>query len=499
MDYIGEQLLPGQIGHLLIIISFVASILAAVSYYLSFRAENHDDRESWKKLGRVLFLTDVACVLTVFVLVYFLISNHRYEYQYVYKNSGNDLEPKYILSSVWSASEGSFILWLMWHAILGVVLMFTAKKWEGPTMMVLSIAQVCLSAMLLGIYVFGLKIGSSPFSLFREVMPDLPVFQQADYASRITDGNGLNMLLQNYWMVIHPPVLFLGFAGTIFPFAFAIGGLMKKDPGGWVKPALPWALFTAAILGTGIMMGGAWAYESLSFGGYWAWDPVENASLVPWLVLVAAIHGMLIYKHTGRALKTSLLFISLAFLLIIYSTFLTRSGILGETSVHSFADLGLNAQLYAFLYLFFWLPVIVSAKDPKQKFIAGSVAVLLLVLAKILHPAFALLSPLAAISWYLLNLYRILPVKEKEEAISSREFWMFIGSLVLLISALVIILQTSVPVYNKIFDKSTAPPEDVEFSYNRLQIFIAIILGLLTGVGQYLKYKSRDYYRMNAP
>ena len=490
MDYIGEQLLPGQIGHLLIIISFVASILAAVSYYLSFRAENHDDRESWKKLGRVLFLTDVACVLTVFVLVYFLISNHRYEYQYVYKNSGNDLEPKYILSSVWSASEGSFILWLMWHAILGVVLMFTAKKWEGPTMMVLSIAQVCLSAMLLGIYVFGLKIGSSPFSLFREVMPNLPVFQQADYASRITDGNGLNMLLQNYWMVIHPPVLFLGFAGTIFPFAFAIGGLMKKDPGGWVKPALPWALFTAAILGTGIMMGGAWAYESLSFGGYWAWDPVENASLVPWLVLVAAIHGMLIYKHTGRALKTSLLFISLAFLLIIYSTFLTRSGILGETSVHSFADLGLNAQLYAFLYLFFWLPVIVSAKDPKQKFIAGSVAVLLLVLAKILHPAFALLSPLAAISWYLLNLYRILPVKEKEEAISSREFWMFIGSLVLLISALVIILQTSVPVYNKIFDKSTAPPEDVEFSYNRLQIFIAIILGLLTGIGQYLKYKS---------
>ena len=154
-------------------------------------------------------------------------------------------------------------------------------------MSVLSFAQLCLATMMLGIYFFGTKIGSSPFALFREQMPDLPAFQFADYALRIKDGNGLNMLLQNYWMVIHPPVLFLGFASTIIPFAFAMGGLMTKKYGDWVKPVLPWALFSACVLGVGIMMGGAWAYESLSFGGYWAWDPVENASLVPWLVLPA--------------------------------------------------------------------------------------------------------------------------------------------------------------------------------------------------------------------
>ena len=367
MDYIGEHLLPGQIGHLLVILSFVASIIATVAYFISARATNPAEEASWKKLGRAAFFIDVISVLGIFVILFSLIYNHRYEYQYVYKNSGNDLEPKYILSSLWSASEGSFILWTVWHAVLGIVLIFTSKKWEAPVMSVLSFAQVCLATMMLGIYFFGTKIGSSPFALFREQMPDLPAFQFADYALRIKDGNGLNMLLQNYWMVIHPPVLFLGFASTIIPFAFAMGGLMTKKYGDWVKPALPWALFSACVLGVGVMMGGAWAYESLSFGGYWAWDPVENASLVPWLVLVAGIHTLLIYKSTGRSLQTSFFLIALSFILIIYSTFLTRSGILGETSVHSFADLGMNAQLYLFLYAFFWLPAILSLEWIKEK------------------------------------------------------------------------------------------------------------------------------------
>jgi cytochrome c-type biogenesis protein CcmF len=273
MDYIGEHLLPGQIGHLLVILSFVASIIATVAYFVSARASNPADEASWKKLGRTAFFIDVISVLGIFVILFSLIYNHRYEYQYVYKNSGNDLEPKYILSSLWSASEGSFILWTVWHAVLGVVLIFTSKKWEAPVMSVLSFAQVCLATMMLGIYFFGTKIGSSPFALFREQMPDLPAFQFADYALRIKDGNGLNMLLQNYWMVIHPPVLFLGFASTVVPFSFAMGGLMTKKYGDWVKPALPWALFSACVLGVGVMMGGAWAYESLSFGGLLGMGP----------------------------------------------------------------------------------------------------------------------------------------------------------------------------------------------------------------------------------
>ena len=128
MDYIGEDLLPGQIGHFLIILSFIASIIATISYFISARTPNPIEAESWKKMGRISFFVDVVSVLGTFIILYWLIADHRYEYQYVYKNSGNDLEPKYILSAVWSASEGSFILWAMWHAMLGAILIFTAKK-----------------------------------------------------------------------------------------------------------------------------------------------------------------------------------------------------------------------------------------------------------------------------------------------------------------------------------------------------------------------------------
>lgn len=490
MDYIGEQLVPGKIGHLLIILAFVSSLIAAVAYFITSRTIKPEEQESWKRIGRIAFFIDVISVLGVFIILYSLIANHRYEYQYVFKNSGNDLEPKYILSSLWSASEGSFILWTVWHAILGVVIIATSKKWEAPVMSVLSFAQVCLATMMLGLHFWDVKIGSDPFALFREQMPDLPVFQFADYASRIKDGNGLNMLLQNYWMVIHPPVLFLGFASTIIPFSFAIGGLLTKRYGDWVKPALPWALFSACVLGVGIMMGGAWAYESLSFGGYWAWDPVENASLVPWLTLIAGLHTLVIYKNTGRSLQTSFFLIAITFILILYSTFLTRSGILGETSVHSFADLGMNAQLYLFLYLFCWLPAITSSNGLNKKLFAIGASVIFLLLAGLVHSVFGLISPIVALVLFLVNMNKTIPSLKKEEAASSREFWMFIGSLVILFSALIIIVQTSLPVYNKIFNKTAAPPQDIEFSYNRVQIFIAIIIGLLTAVGQYLKYKE---------
>ncbi|MEO7984332.1 MAG: cytochrome c biogenesis protein CcsA, partial [Bacteroidota bacterium] len=340
----------------------------------------------------------------------------------------------------------------------------TSKKWEAPVMTVVSFAQVCLATMIAGVYVFGWKMGSSPFILLRDsgVLDTAPALHingdiaqglRQDFMLSIKDGNDLNPLLQNYWMVIHPPVLFMGFASTIVPFAFVIAGLWKKKFGEWTKPGLPWALFSAAVLGVGIMMGAMWAYESLTFGGYWAWDPVENASLVPWLVLISGIHTLLIYKHTGHSLRATSLFFILAFGLILYSTFLTRTGILGETSVHAFTGEGSN--------LFYHL---------------------LAVMAIALVPSFVLF----------LNRYREIPAIRKEESSSSREFWMFIGSLVFFLSALVIIAITSIPVYNKIFGTNIAPPEKAEFTYNQIQVFVAIIIAVLTAVTQYLKYKETN-------
>jgi cytochrome c-type biogenesis protein CcmF len=364
-------------------------------------------------------------------------------------HSDKSLQPEYLLSCFWEGQEGSFMLWSFWHCVLGVVIMFTAKKWEAGVMTVISFAQVLLASMVLGVYLFGHKIGSSPFSLLRNEM-DWPILSRPDYLTLIKDGTGLNTLLQNYWMVIHPPILFLGFASTIIPFGYAMAGFMRKSHD-WLKSAIPWASFSAAILGLGIMMGAAWAYESLSFGGYWAWDPVENASLVPWLTLVAGLHTNMIAKSTGYSLRPTYFFYIVSFLLILYSTFLTRSGILGDTSVHAFTDLGMNTQLLVFLLIF-------------------------------VIPAFTIFA----------IRYRSIPSIAKEEETSSREFWMFIGSLVLFLAGMVIIAKTSTPVANKLFGTNIAPPEDPEFAHNQIQIFVAIVLGLLTAGTQFLKYKYTD-------
>jgi cytochrome c-type biogenesis protein CcmF len=381
------------------------------------------------------------------VVLFYVIYNHLFEYKYAYTHSDKNLPFEYLLSCFWEGQEGSFLLWSFWHAVLGLILIKTAKAHEAGVMMVISFAQLMLASMVIGLYVFDVKIGSSPFILLRHEM-NWPILSRPDYVQLLKDGTGLNTLLQNYWMVIHPPILFLGFASTIVPFAYAVAGLLKKEHQ-WVKSALPWANFSAGILGLGIMMGAAWAYESLTFGGYWAWDPVENASLVPWLTLVAGIHTAMIYNKTGASLKATYLFLGISFLLIVYSTFLTRSGILGDTSVHAFTDLGMNGQLLFFLFIF-------------------------------VIPFFVL---------YFVRYKQMLePVKE--DAIDSREFWMLIGSLVLVLSAVVIILKTSTPVFNKIFDTKIAPPEDPEFAHNQVQIFVAIIIGALTAIGQFLKYKT---------
>lgn len=459
MEYIGEHLLPGQFGHFFIVLSLVASLLATFSYFKSTTAKTDIDAGYWKKLARFAFIAEVFSVFAVFGILFYIIHNHLFEYKYAWQHSSRSLEVKYLLSCFWEGQEGSFLLWSIWHCVLGLVLIRTAKSWEAPVMTVVSFGQFCLATMIAGIYIFNWKMGSNPFILLRDsgvldnaagmhINQDIHMPLRPDYMSFIKDGNDLNPLLQNYWMVIHPPVLFLGFASTIVPFAFAIAGLWTKKFGEWVRPALPWSLFSLAILGVGIMMGAAWAYESLTFGGYWAWDPVENASLVPWLILVAGVHTLLIYKHSGHSLRASYLFIILTFGFILYSTFLTRSGVLGEASVHAFTDLGMNWQLMAFMFAF-------------------------------VVPSFYL---------FIKN-YKAIPAIHKEESSSSREFWMFIGSLVFFLAAITIISKTSLPVFNKIFGTKIAAPQDEEFAYNQIQIFVAFIVGILTAVTQYLKYK----------
>ena len=446
LQYIGEHLLPGQFGYFFTLLSLVASLVASFAFAKAFYANNIEEEQSWNKLAKIAFGIEVVTVIASFVILTYVISNHLFEYKYAYSHSDKNLPFEYLLSCFWEGQEGSFLLWSFWHCVLGTIIMFKVKWRPNGVMMSLSFVQFLLASMVIGVYIFGAKIGSSPFILLREEM-NWPILSRPDYLQFIKDGTGLNTTLQNYWMVIHPPVLFLGFASTTIPFAFAVAGLLKKD-NNWMNHVLSWANFSAGVLGLGIMMGAAWAYESLNFGGYWAWDPVENASLVPWLVLVAGIHTTMIFRKTGSSVKASYLFMGLSFLLVIYSTFLTRSGILGDTSVHAFTDLGMNAQLLVFLLIF-------------------------------VIPFFVL---------YFVR-YRFMVEPSKEDDISSREFWMLVGSLVLVLSAVVIIAITSIPVFNKIFGTKIAPPEDPEFAHNQVQVFVAIIIGILSAFGQYLRFK----------
>ncbi|MBK8787774.1 MAG: cytochrome c biogenesis protein CcsA [Chitinophagaceae bacterium] len=452
MQFEGEHLLPGNIGQFFVLLAFVASIISTIAYFIAAKKTDLVQKRSWLNFARVAFTTQLISAIIIFVLIFYICANHYYEYMYAYKHASKELEPKYLLACIWEGQEGSFLLWVIWHSILGVFIMFKSKEWEAPVMTVISLAQFFLLMMLLGFYVGDIRLGSSPFTLTRNEIAG-PIFSQPDYLTFIKDGVGLNVLLRNYWMVIHPPVLFLGFASTIIPFAYAYAGIQTKRFGDWVTPALPWALLSACVLGVGIMMGGKWAYESLSFGGYWAWDPVENASLVPWLILIAGLHTMVIFKATGHSLKSSYLFAFLTFIFILYSTFLTRTGVLGDTSVHAFTDAGKAINIMILLFV-----------------------------AAFTLPSIGLL---------ISNLKNI-PTIQKEESTNSREFWMFIGSLVFFLAAIFIIAKTSVPVYNKIFGTSIAQPEDVEFSYNKVIVMVAIIIGLLSAVTQYFKYKKTE-------
>ena len=457
IQYIGEHLIYGQIGHFLVVLSFAASIFAALSYFFAVRHRNEDTYQSWLSFGRMGFWTHLLCVFGIIGIIFFIMINKYYEYSYVFQHVSEDLPFKYIFSAFWEGQEGSFLLWMFWHVILGAVLIFKAGKWEAPVLFCILFVEIFIGTMILGLHFGEYKVGSSPMVLFRDTAA-LPLFAKEDYVMQLAQfADGLNPLLQNYWMTIHPPTLFLGFASTIVPFAYAIAGLWTKEHKAWLQPALKWALFSGGILGTGILMGAAWAYEALTFGGYWAWDPVENTSLVPWLVMVAGIHTNLIARSTGYSIKSSYLFYCLSFLLIVYSTTLTRSGVLGDTSVHAFTEMGLENQLLIFI-----------------------------------------IGILALCAYHMIKGFSSVPSPPKEEAFFSKEFWMFIGSLVLIFSSVLITFTSSIPVYNKIaglFDIElglTSPLEPVKH-YNKYQLWIAVFIGLFSAFAQYLRYREINW------
>lgn len=439
----------GTIGKLLILVSMVAGILSGLMFLRSSELETRVGE--WKRIGRYAWWVMTAGVISAFGLLIYLNVTHAFEYAYVYENTALDLPTDYLVAAAWAGQEGSFLLWIVMNSLVGVAVIQFAREYESAVMAVICLCQVFLISMIAGLQIGPLPIGSSPFTTLVEKFPTAPMIQAGIIP---TDGQGLNDLLRNYWMVIHPPVLFIGFASMIVPFAFAIAALWKRKYTEWVRPALPWTLFAVMSLGVGIALGGYWAYITLNFGGYWAWDPVENSSLVPWLIGIAAVHTMIVQKRSGHSHKASLFLAILAYILVVYSTFLTRSGILGDISVHSFVDLGLYNQLLI------WI----------------------------------LSMGLLGFGFFFVRMGE-LPKPEKEPNVLSREFMIFAGAMILTGIALVVLLGTSAPIMGRIFrdSPSTVP---IEF-YNKWSLPLTIIFMFLAGLGQLFWWNKMNVQSVN--
>jgi cytochrome c-type biogenesis protein CcmF len=451
--YKGEHLLPGQLGQFFIVLAFGSALLSFISYFFAAQQGVVKGDNSWLRMGRIGHWLNTAAMIGMGICLFYILYNNYFEYHYAWSYTSRTLPVYYIVSGFWNGQEGGFLLWMFWQAVLGNILIWKAKSWESPVMATLALSQVVLGTMILGLQIGSAHIGSSPFLLLRNAM-EAPIFKNANYLDFIKDGKGMNPSLQNYWMVIHPPVLFLGISSFVVPFGYAVAGLWQKRYKEWVQPAIPYALFACMVLGTGVIMGSFWAYESLNFGGFWAWDPVENASIFPWLFMVGGVHVLIVYKNTGHSYFTATFLVMMSFVLVWYSSFLARSGVLGESSVHAFTDLGLFWQLVIGMLIF-----------------------------------------LAITIYLIVARWKELPITKKDEETYSREFWMFVGAIFLALSCFHLVLVTSIPVWNLMFGTKMAPPTDPVKHYNVIQASFAVVIALLSGFTQFLKYKKTDVTR----
>jgi len=308
----------GDLGSISIALTgafFLAALLFSILESRFPKLARYQTVAMW--LGSLGFFTSFGCLAS-------LLLNQRFEWKYVQAHSDLLTPLEYRFAAVWSGQEGSFLLWGTMSAIFTLFAMRGAGAYKRAFIGVSAAFLACIA---------GILVYETPFTLF--TMHGKP--------GGLPDGTGLAPSLLNYWVIIHPPTIFLGFGSLLVMFAYSVAAILHRDPVSWIPQVRPYALVSLALLGLGLCMGGFWAYETLGWGGFWMWDPVENTSFVPWCLLVAFVHGILVQNAKGRWVAGNLLMGAVPFLSFVYGTFLTRSGFLGDTSVHSFANMNRGA------------------------------------------------------------------------------------------------------------------------------------------------------------
>lgn len=421
-------------GKILVYFLFGLSFLSAILYIIS---EIKKDKKI-STFARSVYFTIVAGILILSGYFIYNIINHNFQFTYIWSYSSTNLPLHLLISSFYAGQEGSFLLWALLIVLIGAFLIPYSKK-HNYEELVMGLYSIVLS------FLFVILIFKSPFEYVWDS------FKESNIPIGFTpqEGRGLNPILQNYWISIHPPILFIGYAALTVPYVFAIAGLIRRDYQRWIRVALPWTLFASGILGLGIMLGGFWAYETLGWGGYWAWDPVENSSLLPWLISVTLVHTMLVQKSTGGLRKTNFILSIVGFVLVLYATYLTRSGVLGDSSVHSFVDPGqiVNTLLVTLLLLFLIL-------------------------------GFAVL----------LYRFKNIPHNKTISHTSSKEFALALGSIIILAGTIIVLIGTSFPLFSGILG-TTKNSIDPQF-YNVWMLPIAILILLINAISIYMNWRN---------
>lgn len=304
--------------------------ISAVSILLFSLFLYKEDYRFYLAGWRASVAVSVLSILATFLLLNeFLISN--FDIKYVAHYTSLETPLFYKITALWAGQAGSLLFWLFILSVYTIIVLFQYRNSFTKLMPWVSIVLMAVQTFFLILVNFV----ENPFA-------------PTEASFVVVNGNGLNPLLQNLTMAIHPPTLYLGYVGFTIPFAFAIAALMTKDTGSvWVRSIRRWTLIAWLFQSAGIILGGWWAYQELGWGGYWAWDPVENASFMPWLTGTAFLHSIIIQEKKGMLKTWNMVLILLTFTLCIFGTFLTRSGVM--SSVHSFAVSNLGPVFLAFI------------------------------------------------------------------------------------------------------------------------------------------------------
>jgi cytochrome c-type biogenesis protein CcmF len=366
----------------------------------------------------IVFLAAVVLVVAAF--------QNDFSIAYIFHHSNRDLPAPYKFATLWSGQEGSLLFWALLLSAYGLVLRLRYKT----DVRLFAYASVIIAAVQV-FFLLLLNFAANPFGMMQGSLP--------------ADGNGLNPLLQYPEMVIHPPMLYLGYVGFTVPFAFALAALIMRYPGEkWIQITRRWTMVTWGFLTCGVFLGAHWAYSVLGWGGYWGWDPVENASLMPWLTGTAFLHSVMMQEKRGMLKTWNMWLIFSTFMLSIFGTFLTRSGVV--SSVHAFAQSSIGDWFVAFLAIIFATCLIFYVKNRSH-----------------------------------------LRTEHKLESLVSRESSFLFNNLLLLVACFTVLWGTLFPVLSEWVQgtKVTVGPP----FFNRVNVPVALLLLLLTAVGPLLAWR----------